>query len=107
MSLIYLLYHVNILREIMIEKINIDFPKDNRISLIKYWLFLAISSLAASGIFPTSCYIKGAFFENKLPVEHIFATSLVVHVDLSVLVWFLSICSLLWCLLADKSILDI
>jgi len=46
--------------------------------------------------------LRGPFFADKLPVELIFSTSLVIHVDLSVLVWFLSSVCVLWSLLASK-----
>lgn len=73
--------------------------------LIKYWLLLAISALAMAGLYSLPPVIlRGSFFADKLPIEHIFATSLVVHVDLSVLVWFLSIGGVLWSFIAsDKN----
>ena len=85
----------------MTNSLELDIPSDNRIKLIKYWLILAISSLAAAGLYSLPPVIlRGSFFADKFDVEHIFATALVVHVDLSVLVWFLSIAGALWSFLA-------
>ncbi|MCE3233166.1 MAG: cytochrome oxidase subunit [Rickettsiaceae bacterium] len=71
--------------------------------ITKYWLILAISSLAAAGFYSLPPVIlRGPFFADKLPVELIFATSLVVHVDLSVVVWFLSIGGFFWSLLGKE-----
>lgn len=66
-------------------------------SLVKNWLVLAVSSLAIAGVYSLPPVIfRGSFFKNILPIEAIFASSLVVHVDLSVLVWMLAISGMLW-----------
>lgn len=80
---------------------DISHPHTQR--LARYWLILAISALALAGLFSLPPVIlRGPFFADKLPVEHIFATALVIHVDLSVMIWFLSIGGLFWSLLAPK-----
>jgi hypothetical protein len=87
----------------MMKNKDLSIPDDNRVFLIRYWLILAVLALAAAGIYSLPPVIlRGPFFANILPVEHIFATSLVLHVDLSVLVWFLSMCGVLWSFLADS-----
>jgi cytochrome c oxidase subunit 1 len=71
--------------------------------LIKRWLLLAIGALTLAGLFSLPAVIlRGPFFADILPVEHIFTVSLVLHVDLSVLVWMLAMVSLLWSYLATK-----
>jgi heme/copper-type cytochrome/quinol oxidase subunit 1 len=88
----------------MTKDLDLNIPKDNRANLIKCWLFLAISSLAAAGLYSLPPVIlRGSFFADKFDVEHIFATALVVHVDLSVVVWFLSIAGALWSFLASPA----
>lgn len=71
-------------------------------SCAKNWLILAILSLAMAGLYSLPPVIlRGPFFADYLPVDIIFATSLVVHVDLSVLVWFLSIGCMLWSVISS------
>ena len=68
------------------------------------WLQLAVLSLAISGIFS----IILVFARTPQLIAHfpwmkeLFAVSLVIHVDLSVLVWFLSMAGLLWSLLPNR-----
>ncbi len=82
----------------------IEIPAGKTTKLTKYWLVLAVMSLAAAGIFSLPPVIfRGSFFANMLPIEKIFDTSLIVHVDLSVLVWFLAIGGLLMSLLAKEN----
>lgn len=85
----------------MTKSLNLIIPTGKNANLIKYWLLLAISSLAAAGIYSLPPVIlRGSFFAGKFDVENVFATALVVHVDLSVIVWFLSIAGVLWSFLA-------
>ncbi|MDA0781962.1 MAG: cbb3-type cytochrome c oxidase subunit I [Rickettsiales bacterium] len=85
----------------MTKSLELNIPDDSRIRLIRYWILLAVASLAAAGLYSLPPVIlRGSYFSDKFDVEHIFATALVVHVDLSVLVWFLSIAGALWSFLA-------
>jgi len=71
--------------------------------LVKNWLVLAVSALAGAGIYSLPPVIfRGPFFKDILPIEAIFASSLVVHVDLSVLVWIMAIAGTLWSRFADE-----
>lgn len=69
--------------------------------LSRYWLILGVTALAIAGLY--SLVLAGGrspkIGENAL-LNRIFHESLVVHVDLSVLVWFLSIACLMWSLLS-------
>lgn len=61
------------------------------------WLWLSLSSLALAGIFSVIIVIARTPQLAKLQLfQDLFHVSLVVHVDLSVLVWFLAMTSLLW-----------
>lgn len=83
-----------------------SFSDDIQRNLAKKWLLLAISSLALAGLFSLPPVIlRGPFFANILPVEHIFSVSLVVHVDLSVLVWMFAMMGVVWSYTAEKSTL--
>jgi cytochrome c oxidase subunit 1 len=78
-------------------------PTGKMQQIVKYWLLLAIASLSVAGLFSLPPVIfRGPFFADKLPVDLIFATSLVIHVDLSVVVWFLSIGGFFWSLLGKS-----
>ncbi len=67
--------------------------------LSRHWLLLAIASLAVAGLLSLPPVIlRGSWFEAHLPTKLIFDTSLILHVNLSVLVWLLAITSTLWSL---------
>lgn len=70
--------------------------------LPRLWLNLAIASLAIAGLFSLPPVIlRGPAF-SSLDIEHIFATTLVIHVDLSVLVWFLALAAMCWSLMQAR-----
>ena len=62
------------------------------IKITRLWLILAIMALTAAGLFSLPpVLLRGSFFSSHLNLDHIFTTSLVLHVNLSVLVWMLAI----------------
>lgn len=70
-------------------------------SLSRHWLLLGITSLAIAGLLSLPPVIlRGSFFESHLPTKLIFDTSLILHVNLSVLVWLLAITASIWSLTA-------
>ncbi len=82
-------------------------PNDSRIYLIRKWFILAITSLAIAGLFSLPpAILRGTFFKNILDVQHIFDVSLVIHVNLSVLVWIITITSMLWNFLVDNKFIS-
>ncbi|MFK5984363.1 MAG: cbb3-type cytochrome c oxidase subunit I [Pseudomonadota bacterium] len=65
--------------------------------LAKAWLFLGIFSLFASGVFSILLVLsRTPFIQKHLPFADFFHTAIVVHVDLSVLIWFTCFASVLW-----------
>jgi hypothetical protein len=63
------------------------------------WLFLAWSSLVIGGIFTILIVLsRTPFFQEIIPWIDFFHTALVVHVDLTVLVWFLACAGVFWSL---------
>jgi len=75
----------------------IPVPLDARRSLAKGWLWLGLLALVGSGIFSVLLVLARTPVVNSLlPGTDFFRTALVVHVDLSVLVWFVSIAGLVW-----------
>ncbi len=72
-------------------------------SLSRYWLLLGVSALAIAGLFSLVLVLARAPGLSSPLLDALFHKALVVHVDLSVLVWFLSIACLMWSLLAEGS----
>lgn len=60
--------------------------------LIPSWLFLAVSAIAIAGLYSIVLVaLRTPVFAEMLPHVNFFRSSLVVHVDLSILVWFFAI----------------
>jgi len=74
-------------------------PVAGDLTLARGWLFLALAALIGSGLFSVLLVLARTPGLNAgLPAGDFFRTALVVHVDLSVLVWFVSIAGMLWSL---------
>jgi cytochrome c oxidase subunit I len=70
--------------------------------LARGWLWLALAALVGSGLFSVLLVLARTPGINAwLPAGDFFRVALVVHVDLSVLVWFVAIAGLLWSLNAQ------
>ena len=78
-------------------------PADERRALATGWLALALASLVGSGVFSILLVLARApYVKDLLPAADFFRVALVVHVDLSVLVWFASFAGVLWSLNASR-----
>ncbi len=74
-------------------------PADARQSLARGWLWLGMAALIGSGLYSLLLVISRTPGVNRwLPVADFFRVALVVHVDLSVLVWFIALAGMLWSL---------
>ena len=74
-------------------------PTDARRALATGWLGLAIGALLASGLFSILLVLSRApYVKDAFPLVDFFRVALVVHVDLSVLIWFSAFAGLLWSL---------
>jgi hypothetical protein len=74
-------------------------PADGRRTLAAGWLFLGIGALLASGLFSVLLVLsRTPGLKDWFPVADFFRVALVVHVDLSVLVWFVAFAGVLWSL---------
>ena len=61
------------------------------------WLLLALASLVVGGLLTVVIVLsRTPFIQNTLPWLDLFHTALVVHVDMTVLVWFLSMAGVFW-----------
>jgi len=67
--------------------------------LARAWLWLALAALLGSGLFSLLLVLaRTPGINTLLPRGDFFRVALVVHVDLSVLVWFVAIAGMLWSL---------
>lgn len=74
-------------------------PTDERAKLARGWLYLGLAALLGSGVFSVLLVMsRTPYVQDIFPWVDFFHTALVVHVDLSVLVWFLAFAGLLWTL---------
>jgi cytochrome c oxidase subunit 1 len=74
-------------------------PPGARRSLALGWLWLGLIALIGSGLYSVLLVLSRTPGINRLlPVAEFFRVALVVHVDLSVLVWFVSLAGMLWSL---------
>jgi hypothetical protein len=72
-------------------------PTDGRRALALSWLAFGIAALAASGVFSILLVVsRTPGVKELIPLADFFRVALVVHVDLSVLVWFLAFAAMLW-----------
>ncbi len=77
----------------------LDVAQDGRIALGRAWLGLGLAALIGSGVFSVLLVASRTPLINQwLPSADFFRISLVLHVDLSVLVWFVAMAGLLWSL---------
>lgn len=83
----------------MQEDYVLPMPPDGRRLLAIGWLYLGLAALSGSGIFAILLVLsRTPYFQDIFPWIDFFHTALVVHVDLSVLVWFLAFGGVLWSL---------
>ncbi len=69
------------------------------IGIARGWLWLGLFALIGSGVLSIVLVLSRApQFQNLMPTGDFFRVALVVHVDLSVLVWFVSLGGILWTL---------
>ena len=66
--------------------------------MTRNWVYLGMIALSASGLYSVALVVlRTPLFSHLAENKELFRTALVVHVDLSVLVWLLSIISAIWC----------
>jgi len=83
----------------MVDDFLLPVPDNGRRELATGWLMLGLLSLLGSGVFSVLLVLsRTPYMQNVIPWLDFFHTALVVHVDLSVLVWFLAFGGALWSL---------
>ena len=69
------------------------------------WLMLGLISLVGAGLFSLLLVLaRTPVIQEWLPLIDFFRVALVVHVDLSVLIWLLSMAGVLWALSTDRDL---
>lgn len=77
----------------------LSMPPDGRRALVLGWLLLGLLALAGAGVYSVLLVLSRTPGINTwFPVADFFRVALVVHVDLSVLVWFVALAGMLWSL---------
>lgn len=83
-------------------------PDDIRRDIAVGWLMLGLLALLGSGIFSVLLVMaRTPGVQSLFPWADFFHTALVVHVDLSVLVWFLAFGGMLWSLNSTQRVLPL
>ena len=81
---------------------------DERRALAVGWLGLALAALVGAGLFSILLVLSRApYVKDVFPLADFFGVALVVHVDLSVLVWFAAFGGLLWSLYCTPRLLGL
>ena len=83
-------------------------PSDASRNLASGWLWLGIASLLGAGLFAILLVLaRTPYIQDVFPWVDFFHTALVVHVDLSVLLWFLAFAGVLWSLNSSSRFLGV
>lgn len=78
---------------------SLQVPNDSRRQLALGWLWLCVLALLGAGVFSLLLVVsRTPYVSEYIPWIDFFHSALVVHVDLSVLVWSLSFGGILWSL---------
>ena len=69
------------------------------------WLTLGVASLVAAGVYSILLVLaRTPVVQELIPFIDFFHTALAVHVDLSAVIWLLSMAGLLWSLSSDRDL---
>ena len=79
------------------QQFTLPVPDNDARRMTAGWLFLGLAALVIGGLFTILIVLsRTPFFQDIIPWVDFFRTALVVHVDLTVLVWFLAFSGVLW-----------
>jgi len=71
-------------------------------ALARAWLWLGLMALVGSGLLAILLVLsRTPGIQDVLPLRHFFLAALVVHVDLSMLVWFMAFAAVIWSAASD------
>jgi len=82
-----------------VSEFTLTMPSESSRKLAAGWLWLGIASLVGAGLFAILLVLsRTPYVQDIFPWVDFFHTALVVHVDLSVLLWFMAFAGVLWSL---------
>lgn len=86
-------------RGVAVTHYDLAVPADARRTLAAGWLMLGLASLIGAGVFSILLVLaRTPYLQHLFPSADFFRVALILHVDLSVLVWFLALGGVLWSL---------
>ncbi|TNF86791.1 MAG: cbb3-type cytochrome c oxidase subunit I [Gammaproteobacteria bacterium] len=81
----------------LLNQFTLPAPDSNARKFVIGWLLLGVGALLVAGLFTILVVLaRTPYFQEIIPWVDFFRTALVVHVDLTVLVWFLAFTGVLW-----------
>lgn len=90
------------------SRFSFTMPSDASRKLASGWLWLGIASLVGAGLFAILLVLsRTPYIQDIFPWVDFFHTALVVHVDLSVLLWFMAFAGVLWSLNSSSRFIGI
>jgi len=90
------------------SRFTLSMPSDASRKLASGWLWLGIASLVGAGMFAILLVLsRTPYIQDVFPWVDFFHTALVVHVDLSVLLWFMAFAGVLWSLNSSSRFIGI
>ena len=82
---------------LLTKQFTLPVPSEGARRMATGWLLLGLAALVIGGLFTILIVLsRTPFFQEIIPWVDFFRTALVVHVDLTVLVWFLAFSGVLW-----------
>ncbi|MDH3934862.1 MAG: cytochrome C oxidase subunit I, partial [Gammaproteobacteria bacterium] len=89
-----------------LDTLALDMPGEQMRRLTIGWLSLALGSLVVGGLLTVVIVLsRTPYVQDIFPWVDLFYTALVVHVDLTVLVWFLGMAGVIWSINSQSSCL--
>jgi heme/copper-type cytochrome/quinol oxidase subunit 1 len=81
----------------LLNQFTLPAPDSNARRLVTGWLLLGLVALVVGGLYTILIVLsRTPFFQEVIPWVDFFRTALVVHVNLTVLVWFLAFSGVFW-----------
>ncbi len=86
----------------------IDIPSGPARSLARAWLRLGVAALIGSGLLAILLVLsRTPGIQDVFPLKDFFRAALVVHVDLSVLIWFMAFAGVLWSVAGSSALMPL
>jgi cytochrome c oxidase subunit 1 len=81
----------------------LDIPPGPARQLARAWLWLGVAALVGAGLLAILLVLsRTPGIQDVMPMREFFRAALVVHVDLSVLIWFMAFAGVLWSIAASQ-----